>query len=98
MNTDVSPTSLKSCSETKKVAVLTVSSPMAERKGKAIECSLRSEREIVLEADLLHRGIGVLPTDDEDSEPVVHEELDQAIVRLHIQHIIFVDPGGINSK
>src|SRR5205807_8654830 len=52
-----------------------------------------SQCHVVLEGDFFHRGIGVLPTDDKDGETRIHQELDEAILWLHIQNVVLVDPG-----
>src|SRR5258707_14459382 len=58
-----------------------------------IKCSQRSQGQIVVEAGVLHGSIGVLPAHDKDGEASVHQELDETILRLHIQHVVLVNPG-----
>ncbi len=58
-----------------------------------IKCSQRSQGQIVVEAGVLHGSIGVLPAHDKDGEASVHQELDETILRLHIQDVVLVNPG-----
>src|SRR5208283_3167596 len=94
MNTAVSPTREKSCSETMKVT-----EPNRRSRLAASDCAhhvarlQRPEIKIVLDGSVLHRGIGVLPRYHEDGESLPDQERDHAVFRLHVHDVVFVDPG-----
>src|SRR5215204_1139990 len=102
MKTPVSPTSVKSCKATMKVGGPKgfSSSPAASQES-AIASSVphdlggceRSFSHVVLEFGFLHRGVRVLPGDHEHRVALVHQVLDQAVLRLQIEDVVLVDPG-----
>src|SRR5215207_8076795 len=50
-------------------------------------------RHVVLELDVLHRGVGVLPGDHEDREALFHEVPDHALLGCKVKDVVPVDPG-----
>ena len=48
---------------------------------------------VVLELGFFHRGVGILPTHDEDGEALLYEVVDHAVLWAHVEDIVLVDPG-----
>ena len=53
----------------------------------------RAQIHVVLEGDLVHRGVRVLPGDDEDREALLDQMADHAVLRLEVEDVVLVDPG-----
>ena len=50
-------------------------------------------RQVVVEADLAHRRVGVLPARDVDVQALVEQEAHHALPRVEVEDVELVDPG-----